>query len=91
MASERKPKYQEPKPCANCGGQHFGSPKGYCPYINAPCVVCGDQTIYACSDCAIDSGGERSVHVCERAECQRTHEVKHPDRKMQDLYMAVKP
>lgn len=41
--------------CPNCGGEHWGSTK--CPYIEAPCVVCGDMTVMACSDCAIDSGG----------------------------------
>jgi hypothetical protein len=63
--------------CPICGGTHFGS--NQCPFIVAPCVVCGQMTIFACSDCAIDSGGERSVHVCSRPECQREHEKLHPD------------
>jgi len=81
----KKVKYAEPQSCANCGGIHYGSPSGYCPYIKAACVVCGTLTIYACSDCAIDNGGEKSVHVCEKVECQRKHEKLHPDRKPQDL------
>lgn len=60
--------------CPICGGTHYGSIK--CPYRAAPCVVCGDQTIYACSDCAIDTG--KPVHVCERPECRDTHEKNHP-------------
>jgi hypothetical protein len=64
--------------CPQCGGTHFGSNK--CPYTLAPCVVCGAQTIYACSDCAIDSGGERRVHICERGECQLAHEKLHSRR-----------
>ncbi len=76
--------------CENCEGFHFGSPKGYCPYIKRRCVVCGEETIYACSDCAIDSGGKVSVHVCEREACQRDHNQLHPDRKPQDLMTHVK-
>ena len=56
--------------CPNCGGTHYGSVK--CPYINEPCVVCGDGTILACSDCAIDY--HRSVHVCKKPECRDAHE-----------------
>jgi hypothetical protein len=62
--------------CDKCGGTHYGSLKR--PYNLAPCVVCGDQTIYACSDCGIDSGGKRSVHVCEKPTCLETHEKQHP-------------
>jgi hypothetical protein len=58
------------KNCSNCGGDHWGSTK--CPYINSPCVVCGDGTILACSDCAIDGRG--SVHVCKKSECRDQHE-----------------
>jgi hypothetical protein len=61
--------------CPNCGGDHFGSNK--CPYRSAPCVICGADTILACSDCAIDSAGENSVHVCSRPECRDAHEKKH--------------
>lgn len=68
--------------CPECGGDHFGSYK--CPFIKAPCCVCKDPTIFACSDCAIDSGGKASVHVCGKAECRHEHEfwqhrVRHPD------------
>lgn len=59
--------------CPNCGGTHFGSIK--CPYISAPCIVCGEATILACSDCAIDTG--KSVHVCEKSECRDAHEIAH--------------
>lgn len=60
--------------CPNCGGTHYGSNK--CPYINAPCVVCGEPTIYACSDCCINSGGKAGVHVCAKTACQDEHEAK---------------
>jgi hypothetical protein len=58
--------------CPTCGGTHFGS--NVCPFIPAPCAICGDETILACSDCAIDSGGKRSVHVCQKSECRKLHE-----------------
>ncbi len=58
--------------CSDCGGIHYGSVK--CPYTALPCAVCGIATIYACSDCAIDSGGATSVHVCEKSECRDAHE-----------------
>lgn len=61
--------------CPDCGGMHFGSLK--CPFIKAACVICGDQTILACSDCAIDSGGKASVHVCQKSECRDRHEMTH--------------
>jgi hypothetical protein len=65
--------------CPNCGGTHFGSFK--CPYIKEPCSVCGELTIMACSDCAIDSGGKKSVHVCQKSECRDKHEADiHPTR-----------
>jgi hypothetical protein len=58
--------------CRNCGGNHFGSHK--CPYISTPCVICGADTIMACSDCAIDSGGKQIVHVCGNGACRDAHE-----------------
>ena len=63
--------------CPNCGGMHFGSHE--CPFITAPCIVCGTQTILACSDCAIDSGGQTSVHVCVNPACRDEHEKLHAD------------
>lgn len=64
--------------CPTCGGTHFGSHK--CPFIEAPCVVCGEMTIMACSDCAIDSGGKERVHVCGKSTCRDAHEnQKHGD------------
>ncbi len=59
--------------CENCGGTHYRS--YVCPYISAPCVICGDATIYACSDCAINAGGRGSVHVCRKSSCQDQHEA----------------
>lgn len=56
--------------CPNCGGTHIGSNK--CPFTKAPCVICGDPTIMACSDCAIETG--KSVHVCVKSKCRDTHE-----------------
>jgi hypothetical protein len=65
--------------CPVCGGEHWGSYK--CPYIEAPCVVCGTPTIVACADCAINSGGKESVHVCDKSECRHTHErLVHPPK-----------
>lgn len=61
------------KMCPCCGGDHYGSNK--CPFIEAPCVVCGDMTVMACSDCAINSGGRESVHVCVKPECRDRHEA----------------
>ena len=62
--------------CANCGGTHYGSYE--CPYNPAePCTVCGAPTIYACSDCAIDSGGKETVHVCGKPTCRDTHDKIH--------------
>lgn len=58
--------------CSNCGGTHYGSHQ--CPYKSLPCVVCGIATIFACSDCAINSGGKKTVHVCEKAHCKDSHE-----------------
>lgn len=59
--------------CPNCGGTHFGSNR--CPYVKSPCIVCGDETVLACSDCAID--GKGSVHVCTKSECRESHESTH--------------
>jgi hypothetical protein len=61
------------KDCPKCGGDHWGQHE--CPFILASCVVCGDQTIFACSDCAIEAGGAASVHVCKKMECRDIHEV----------------
>lgn len=57
--------------CPTCGGTHIGQNK--CPFIVAPCVVCGNDTILACSDCAIETGN--SVHVCKSTECRDKHEL----------------
>lgn len=65
------------KDCPNCGGTHYGSMK--CPYIEAPCIVCGDGTILACSDCAINSGGKSSVHVCKKPKCRKAHDKIHAE------------
>lgn len=81
----KKVKFVDQPICKNCGGQHYGSPLDYCPYIKSACVVCGAETIYSCSDCAIDSSGKKSVHVCPKVACQREHETLHPDHKLQDL------
>lgn len=37
-----------------------------------PCVICGDSTYLACSDCMIDKN--IAVHVCGKAECRSKHE-----------------
>jgi hypothetical protein len=74
--------------CPNCGGDHFGSNK--CPYIKAPCVICGTSTILACSDCAIDSGGKNSVHVCNKTECRNEHEKLHPQNAIAEDIAALR-
>lgn len=62
--------------CEVCGGTHYGGPT--CPYqLPAPCIVCGVMTVFACSDCAIDSGGQCRIHVCAEESCRRTHEAFH--------------
>jgi hypothetical protein len=73
---KREPVYTPHKNCPKCGGLHY--PKwDDCPYTFKPCVICGKETHWACSDCAIDSGGKEAVHVCENPVCQKTHEEKH--------------
>lgn len=59
--------------CPKCGGTHYGSVE--CPYISAPCVICGKETILACADCGIDSAGKVTVHICGNVACMRQHEV----------------
>jgi hypothetical protein len=71
----RRKEFQEQPKCPNCGGTHYASRAGYCPYTSAPCAVCGDKTIYACSDCQIDL--RISVHVCSKNACQKKHEELH--------------
>ena len=58
--------------CSKCGGMHIGHSK--CPFISKPCVVCEDETILACSDCAIELGGKHSIHICNKNECRNKHE-----------------
>lgn len=65
------------EPCLKCGGYHFGTPPSECPFISGACVICGIQTIMACSDCAIASGGKSSVHVCGKTACRDEHEKIH--------------
>lgn len=70
---KRKEKLSTEKPpCENCGGIHFGSIG--CPFTKAPCVGCGTDTIFACSDCQIDG---RTVHVCGALHCRVVHEKIH--------------
>lgn len=38
------------------------------------CHGCGNQTLYACSDCRIDFGV--TVYVCNAAKCRNAHEEK---------------
>jgi hypothetical protein len=60
------------KDCPKCGGDHWGSHE--CPFIFAPCIICGTSTILACADCGIDSAGKISVHVCANSNCRDQHE-----------------
>lgn len=61
-------------PCKDCGGQHYGTFK--CPYLErtGPCEICATETVYACSDCAIDFKG-RVVRVCTNPDCRDKHEA----------------
>jgi hypothetical protein len=63
------------KDCPHCGGTHYGSIR--CPQTSYPCSVCGDPTALACSDCAIDSGGNKTVHICGKKECRLEHDKVH--------------
>jgi len=38
------------------------------------CYICGEQTLYACSDCRIDFNV--SIYVCKSSSCRDTHELK---------------
>ena len=73
MAKSYAP-YAPPAPCENCGGIHLGSAR--CPYLErtGPCDVCAVDTVYACSDCAIDFKG-RVVRVCTNPDCRDAHEA----------------
>ena len=58
--------------CPNCGGAHFGSNK--CPFNPAqPCSICGELTVWACSDCQINTG--KTVNVCNKSACRDAHEA----------------
>jgi len=56
------------KNCPKCGENHETEK---CPYVFAPCVICGSTTFLACADCAIDG---KSVHVCNKGSCRDQHE-----------------
>ena len=81
------------KDCPTCGGTHYGINK--CPYVLAPCVICGAPTIYACSDCAIYAAGLASTHVCPHPECQDIHEnqchINDPDLDVIGVDRRVEP
>lgn len=48
------------------------------------------DTIYACSDCAIDGGGVKAVHVCGNTVCQKVHEkARHTSREESNDAMTV--
>lgn len=64
--------YTPQEPCEYCDGIHLGS--GPCPY-RGPCVVCGEQTVFACADCGIDSAGRETVRVCTSSDCRDKHEA----------------
>ena len=57
------------KNCPKCGEDHINLEE--CPYIFAPCVICGKSTMLACSNCAIDG---KSIHVCNQSSCRGIHE-----------------
>lgn len=58
--------------CPKCGGFHFE--QSGCPFPH-PCSICGNGTDLACSDCAINSGGEKVVYVCLNPKCRDLHEA----------------
>lgn len=57
--------------CPNCGGTHYGSHK--CPYTKGVCVICGEETVFACADCRIDTG--MTINVCSSTDCRDRHEA----------------
>jgi hypothetical protein len=59
-------------PCPNCGDPlgHHGL---MCPFKKAqPCVICGEMTVWACSDCQISR--KETIHVCTKPACRNAHE-----------------
>lgn len=55
-------RFEENKPCCTvCDAKKL-------------CTVCGDKTLWACSDCQIDL--RTTVYVCEKPACRDEHEHK---------------
>ena len=42
------------------------------------CSICDANTDLCCADCAIESGGQKTVYVCRRPECRDAHEGQNP-------------
>lgn len=56
--------------------EHYKAEKRCCTVCDRKktCHVCGQQTLYACSDCRIDFGV--TIYVCANRKCQAAHELK---------------
>ncbi len=50
---------------------------------NGNCVVCGELTDWACSDCRIDT--QETVWVCNKSVCRDKHEEKCTRARVRDL------
>jgi hypothetical protein len=79
LLRERPENLHDYQGCANDPKmQPLDKEKSCCTVCDArkKCHVCGQQTLFACSDCRIDLGV--TVHVCNKKECIDAHEQKCP-------------
>lgn len=77
MAS-REAEYKPQPECPHCGEIHLGhSMTVHTSKRMKPCEICGEQTLYCCSDCQIER--RETVHVCIKSGCRDAHEAKHPE------------
>jgi hypothetical protein len=79
LLRERPENLHDYQGCANDPKmQPLDKEKSCCTVCDArkKCHVCGQQTLYACSDCRIDFGV--TVYVCNKKECRDAHEQKCP-------------
>ncbi len=67
-------------------GANFDEIKRCCTVCDAKkvCHICGAQTLWACSDCAIDLSA--TIHVCPSKDCRNAHEEKCPARLRSRLF-----
>jgi hypothetical protein len=74
------------KRCSDCGETHYGDTE--CPYTKLePCSICEELTLYACSDCRIDT--QKTIPVCVQSACRDKHEqLVHPKKSTLGLAVA---